>query len=160
MKALDTVQGMANRQRIVLLALAVAVAVVAVVLIGSGGDDESDVIDTRTTATQQQTTSEKPSSTTTTTTEAEPAPAVPTIAIRDGKPAGGVKKLRFRKGGDIVFLVESDTAGEIHLHGYDVAKEVEAGGSVRFDVPATIDGAFEVEIEDTATPIAEIEVLP
>jgi hypothetical protein len=159
MKALDTVQDMANRQRIVLLALAVAVVVVAVVLIGSGGDDESDVIDTRTTATQQQTTAGSPSRTTTTA-EAEPAPAVPTIAIRDGKPAGGVKKLRFRKGGDIVFLVESDTAGEIHFHGYDVAKEVEAGGSVRFDVPATIDGAFEVEIEDTATPIAEIEVVP
>lgn len=159
MKALDTVQDMANRQRIVFLALAVAVVVVAVVLIGSGGDDESDVIDTRTTATQQQTTAGTPSRTTTTA-EAEPAPSVPTIAVRDGKPVGGVKKLRFRKGGDIVFLVESDTAGEIHFHGYDVAKDVEAGGSVRFDVPATIDGAFEVEIEDTATPIAEIEVVP
>ena len=145
---------MANRQRIVLLGLAAIVALVAVIAIGSGGgEDESDVIDTRTT----------PSAATTTTTgktpaRAEPRAQVPAIVLRDGRPVGGVEKLRFRKGGDIVFVVRSDTAQHVHLHGYDVLEDVPAGGRVRFDVPAKIDGAFEVELEETATPIAEITV--
>jgi hypothetical protein len=141
---------MGQRQRIVLLGLAVLVVAVAVVIAvsSSGGDD--DVIDTRTVATQA-----APA-----TTETTAEPEIPTVVVKDGEPVGGVQKLRYRKGGDIVFIVESDTAAEIHLHGYDVAKEVEAGGSVRFDVPAKIDGRFEVELEETATQIAAVEVVP
>lgn len=141
---------MGNRQRVVLLWLALLVAVAAVVISRGGGDDDAGVIDTRTTATAQSTTR---------TSSAEPA-ADPAVVIRDGKPVGGVERLRFRKGGDIVFVVRSDADAEIHLHGYDIAKDVEAGSSTRFDVPARLDGRFEVELEDTATPIAEIEVVP
>jgi hypothetical protein len=153
---------MGRQQRFVLLGLAVLVAVVAAIVAGTGGDDDDGVIDTRTQTTPS--TATPPTATTTTapagTTAAEPVQADPTIVVRDGQPVGGVRRLRFRKGGDIVFVVRSDTAGEIHLHGYDIAKDVKAGGSVRFDVPAKIDGRFEVEIEETATPIAEIEVVP
>ena len=49
---------------------------------------------------------------------------------------------------------------EVHLHGYDVAMDVAAGGKVEFDVPATIDGVFEVELEDRVVPLAEITVTP
>ncbi|MFL5845702.1 MAG: hypothetical protein ACJ762_13520 [Solirubrobacteraceae bacterium] len=149
---------MGNRQRTVLLVLALIVAVVAVIATRPGGDDQDDVIDTRTQATT-------PTTTMSTTTEparrsqAEPA-ADPTIVVRGGKPVGGVKRLRFRKGGNIVFVVQSDEDAEIHLHGYDIPKDVDAGGSVRFDVPAKIDGRFEVELEDSATQLAEIEVVP
>jgi hypothetical protein len=140
------------------------VAVVAVIVVGSGGGDDEDVIDTRTQTTAQTT----PTITMSTTTEpanppatqAEPADATPVVEIRDGKPVGGVQRLRFRKGGDIVFEVRSDADHEIHLHGYDIAKDVEAGGSVRYDVPARIDGGFEVEIEDTGAQLLDIEVIP
>ena len=50
---------------------------------------------------------------------------------------------------------------EVHLHGYDVAKDVAAGGEVEFAVPATIDGIFEARArDDSAAPIAEISVAP
>lgn len=152
---------MANRQRIVLLALAAAVAVAAVVVIGSGGGEGDDVIDTRTTAPAARTST---ATATTVTTTTEPAaasrPQIPTITLRGGEPVGGVRRLRFRKGGDVVFVVRSDVAAHVHLHGYDVLEEIPAGGRARFDVPADIDGRFEVELEDTATPIAEVEVVP
>jgi hypothetical protein len=48
----------------------------------------------------------------------------------------------------------------VHFHGYDVAKDVEAGGRVEFDVPATIDGVFEVELEGSHTQLAEVTVNP
>ena len=38
--------------------------------------------------------------------------------------------------------------------------EVEAGGTVEFDVPATVAGVFEVELEHGSSPIAEITVNP
>lgn len=88
------------------------------------------------------------------------AAALPTIVIRDGEPVGGVKQLEYTAGEDIRFKVESDKAEEIHLHGYDVMKDVPAGGSVTFDVPAEIEGIFEAEMEGAGVQIAEIQVNP
>jgi hypothetical protein len=89
-----------------------------------------------------------------------PKPEVPTIFLRNGQALGGVAELSFSQGDDIRFKVESDRAWEIHFHGYDVSKEVSAGGSVSFNVPAELEGVFEVEVEQTATQIAEISVNP
>jgi hypothetical protein len=89
-----------------------------------------------------------------------PEPQVPTIFLRNGQPLGGPQELSFSRGDDIRFRVESDRAWEIHLHGYDVSMEVSAGGSVSFNVPADIEGVFEVEVEETTNPIAEITVNP
>jgi hypothetical protein len=56
--------------------------------------------------------------------------------------------------------VRSDVADEVHVHGYDVAKDVRAGGSVTFSIPAKIDGRFEVELEHRHEQIAQLEVRP
>ena len=122
--------------RAAIAALGIAAAIVLFIVLGGGDDDDS--------------------ASTTTTGEA----TVPTIEIRDGEPAGGVQDLSFDSGEEIRFRVESDAAWEIHFHGYDIPMDVEAQGSVEFDVPATIEGVFEVEIEETATQIAEVTVNP
>jgi hypothetical protein len=88
------------------------------------------------------------------------AMGVPTIVVEDGEPKGGVLELTFNSGEPIRFLVESDLADEVHFHGYDVGRDVEAGGTVSFDVPATIPGIFEVELEDAREQIAEVTVEP
>ncbi len=85
---------------------------------------------------------------------------VPTIVVREGQPVGGVQELAFEKGGRIRFTVESDVADEVHLHGYDISKDVQAGGDVKFDVPASIEGVFEVELEARVVPLAEVTVNP
>jgi hypothetical protein len=87
-------------------------------------------------------------------------PKVATIVVRGGKPAGGVQELTFEKGGRIRFVVESDVADEVHLHGYDIAKRVAAGGEVEFDVPASLEGVFEIELEERVVPLAEVTVNP
>jgi hypothetical protein len=95
------------------------------------------------------------------TTPARPAaPVVPRIVVRGLEPDGGVKKLVFRKGDTIRFTVISDQPEEIHLHGYDVAKDVAPGRPVTFAVPANIEGIFEAELEHTGTQIASITVEP
>jgi FtsP/CotA-like multicopper oxidase with cupredoxin domain len=140
-----------NGARLGIAAAAIAVLVVLFIVLSGGDDDSSSstVASTTTTTTEQ-------NGTTTTTTEA----AVPTITIKDGEPVGGIQDLSFDKGDDIRFKVKSDADWEIHFHGYDIPMDVKAGGSVEFNVPATIEGVFEVEIEQTATQIAEITVNP
>ena len=85
---------------------------------------------------------------------------VPTIVIKDGQPVGGVQELTFTQGDDIQFIVDSDVSDEVHFHGYDIGMDVETGGQVEFDVPATDTGVFEVELEERVVPIAEITVNP
>ena len=55
---------------------------------------------------------------------------------------------------------DSDVADEVHMHGYDIEKDVKAGGSVTFDFPATIEGIFEAELEGRKEQIARTEVNP
>jgi hypothetical protein len=95
------------------------------------------------------------------TSTSEPAePAVQTIRVVDGKPQGGVKTISVKKDDQIRFKVQSDTADEIHVHGYDVKKDVEAGGSVQFSFKGDIEGRFEVELENAGVQIANLEVTP
>jgi hypothetical protein len=123
---------MSRTQRFGLLGIAAVIAIVAavIIIVSSGGDDS--------------------------TTDSAGA----TIEVKDAKPVGGVQTLTYKKGGTIDFTVKSDTADEIHFHGYDIGKDVDAGGSVQFKVPATIDGEFEVELEDHKEQIASVKVEP
>jgi hypothetical protein len=87
-------------------------------------------------------------------------PSVPTIVVRGGQPVRGVQELSFAEGERIRFIVKSDVADEVHLHGYDISKQVDAGGEVQFDLPASIEGVFEVELEEQVVPLAEVTVNP
>jgi hypothetical protein len=115
---------------------------------GGGGSDDSG----------SQTTDDSASETGTSTAPAQPA--VQTVRVVNGQPQGGVKRLEYKKGDRIRFKVQSDVADEIHVHGYDLKKDVTAGGSVQFSFAATIEGRFEVELENAGTQIAELEVTP
>ena len=80
------------------------------------------------------------------------------IEVKNAKPVGGVQKLEVKKGGQVTFTVKSDTADEIHVHGYNFMKDVEKGGSVSFDFPAKIDGEFDIELEKRGEQIASLQV--
>jgi hypothetical protein len=83
-----------------------------------------------------------------------------TIVVENAKPVGGIRRLTYNKGEQILFRVESDVSDEVHMHGYDIMKDVEAGGSVSFDFPATIEGVFEAELEGRKEQILELTVNP
>ena len=83
-----------------------------------------------------------------------------TVTVKDAKPVGGVKDVTFKSGGTVDLTVKSDTADEVHFHGYDVHKDVPAGGSVHFKFPAKIDGKFIVELENHKVTLANVTVEP
>jgi uncharacterized cupredoxin-like copper-binding protein len=104
--------------------------------------------------------SETGSTSTSTSTSTPAVPASQTVTVVNGQPQGGVKTVTFKKGDQAILKVNSDTADEIHVHGYDLKKDVEKGGSVTFSFKATIEGRFEVELENAGTQIANLEVTP
>jgi hypothetical protein len=128
------------------LAALVAIAVVAFLVAKPGGSSKK--------SNPQASTPSTPTATT------PRAAAIPTIVVRNAKPVGGVKKITVKKGGRVRFKVVSDTADEIHVHGYDFHKDVTAGGSVSFDFPAKIDGVFVIELEKRSEQIASLQVNP
>jgi hypothetical protein len=155
---------MGSAGKVAIGVLGIAVAVVLFLLLSSddAGDEDSTTTAPSVTTTESQAEDAQGSG------DSKPdepkpeeaEPEVPVIEVENGQPVGGVQKLSFKAGDDIRFVVTSDVAEEIHFHGYDVAEDVEAGGKVGFDVPATIEGVFEVELEHSAVPIAEISVNP
>jgi len=87
--------------------------------------------------------------------------AIATIAIdKSGKPVGGIAEISVEEGDEVRFEVKSAVADEIHIHGYDIVKDVKAGGSVAFDFPATLEGIFEAELESRKEQILELRVNP
>lgn len=145
---------MSTGARLGILAGIIAVAVVALVIAGGGSSDNNSTSTTSAAAT--------PSGTGTTTTTA-PKPAGPkafTVVVKNAKPAGGIKKITVKKGDQVRIVVKSDTADEVHLHGYDIHKDVKAGGSVTYNFKATIDGGFVMELEGRKEQIAELAVEP
>jgi hypothetical protein len=138
---------MSRGRRLALIGLVVVIAVVGFV-IAKGGSDKP-----KTTATTSTTHGVTVKGTT-------PQNVPIQIVVKDGKPVGGVKKIKVSKGDDVKFDVQSDVSDEIHVHGYDFMKDVKEGGSVGFDFPAKLDGVFEIELENRGEQIASLTVEP
>lgn len=141
--------------KVVLLAVLV-VAAVGLFIVLSGDDDDSGSDTTTETTAQQGTTA---------TTNTAPAAPTASIAVKGREPVGGVQDVEVTKGDVVTLQVSSDAAGEVHVHGYEIEKEVEAGGTVQVKFTADIDGKFEIEQHfESGDPheaeIAELTVQP
>jgi hypothetical protein len=145
-------------QRLTFLAIAVVIAVVAVVVLASSGNDEeeapSPAAQSTPTATPTAGADATPQPTETPTPTPTPKPEPPLVE------PGSVAKLRFKEGETVRFRVRSDVADHVHVHGYDLMKDVEPGKTITFSFPATITGIFEIELEDRGEEIAQLRVDP
>jgi hypothetical protein len=139
---------------------ALAVLGAALALAGCGGGDESSVPTTTTSDTE---TTSNPGTTTGTETETAPAEAKPTVVrvtVSGGVPQGGIVRQAVDEGDRVLLVVASDVADEVHLHGYDLSRNVAPGKKARIAFRATIPGRFEVELEERGLQIAELTVNP
>jgi hypothetical protein len=85
-----------------------------------------------------------------------PPPAEVRIAVRGGKPVAGIRQITVEKGRPVVLIVTSDVADHVHLHGYNVTRDVAPGKPARLSFRATIVGTVEVELEERGVPLARI----
>ena len=148
---------MSSKSLIIRAVGALAIAA-ALFLILSGGDDDDGGSEQQAAAPAQTTTpagSQQP--------EPKPRPQkpqIPVIEVVNGEPVGGLRELEFQNGERIRFRVDSDVADEVHVHGYDILRDVTAGGSVSFDFQADLEGIYEVELEQRGTHLAELPITP
>jgi hypothetical protein len=83
-----------------------------------------------------------------------------TIVVRGGRPVGGIKRATVAKDKQVVLTVRADVADEVHVHGYDLMKDVAPGAPAVIAFKATIPGRFEAELEERSLQIAELTVNP
>ena len=161
---------MSSTQRIVILIVAVVILAGGFVLASSSGDDEEKDDAAQTTqpapaSTVGETAPQEPENPAATTPEATteaapPPPRVETVQIRDNGPVGEPKTLEFDSGDTIRLRFTSNTASEVHIHGYDKYVNVPAGGSARTRFKADAEGIFEMEDHDTGQILAKLQVSP
>ena len=92
------------------------------------------------------------------TTTSAAGPVTIRVEVKGGKPVGGIQRATVKKGQNVAVVVHSDIADEVHLHGYDLHKDVPAGGTARITFPATIAGVFDAELEQRKLQILELTV--
>lgn len=138
-----------------------AVTAGAIALAGCGGDSTNDAVTTtETTATAPTTTAD--TTTTTETTQTPPASEAKVIMVNvvKGVPKGGIQRPTVHKGDKVVLVVRTDSGEAVHLHGYNIEKDVVPGQAVRMPFTANIAGRFEVELHPTDALLAVVEVKP
>jgi hypothetical protein len=149
--------------------MAAAVAACTIALAGCGGGSGSSAAETTATDTEMSpTTATTPATTathattTTTGTATTPTAQATVIPIRvvDGVPQGGIARPTVKQGDDVVLVIRTDSGVAVHLHGYNIEKDVVPGKPLRLPFTASIAGRFEVELHPTDTLLAVIEVEP
>ena len=78
------------------------------------------------------------------------------IVVRGGKPVGGVKDVTVPKNARAVIVITSDVADELHLHGYNLKRDLTPGKTARLPFRATIEGTVEAELEERGLPLVRI----
>jgi heme/copper-type cytochrome/quinol oxidase subunit 2 len=139
---------------------------ITLVITACGGESAGTVPDATTTPVETTTTAaESPTTTgpvtttavaeTTTTTEA-PDPYTFEIVIEGSTVTGG-GRLSVPVGETVTLRITSDVADEIHIHGYDLYVDLEAGVTSEVSFPADIPGTVEIETHNDRREIASLE---
>jgi hypothetical protein len=82
------------------------------------------------------------------------------IIVRDGAPVGGVARPHVVQGRRVRIVVRADVADHVHLHGYDLMRDVAPGAPAQLVFTANLAGVFELELEDRGLLLAELEIAP
>jgi hypothetical protein len=122
-----------------------------------GGDDNA--APTTPTAAQTTTAATTTEPEVTTTAPAEPQAVQISVSV-PGDKAPTVKHFSIKQDSQVVFVVKSELADEVHLHGYDLSADVAPGEPATIRFKANAPGLFEAELESRSLPIAELEVRP
>jgi FtsP/CotA-like multicopper oxidase with cupredoxin domain len=79
------------------------------------------------------------------------------VSYAGGTITGG-GRVPVKEGTSVTLEVTSDVADEVHVHGYDLMRDVtpDAPATITFD--ATIPGVFEVELEELGSPLLTLQV--
>jgi hypothetical protein len=151
---------MNRNTRFAFLGVALVILVVAFLALRPSSDDPETTADAPTATPTMTATTSNPDVRDETPTPTETPTPKPTVDPGPLLTGSKVVKLRFDKGDTVRFRVRAPKDEEVHIHGYDIKKDVKGGETENISFKATIDGIFEIEFEGSATQIAELRVDP
>jgi heme/copper-type cytochrome/quinol oxidase subunit 2 len=130
------------------------------VLAGCGGDDGGEAAGATTTvASTTTTTSAEPTSTEEpTTTTAGFSGTLVEAKVTGDQVDTASRRVRVSRGEKVRIQVEADHAEEVHVHSYDLKKNVAPGKPAVIEFTADAPGVFEVELEEAALKLFELQV--
>ncbi len=100
-----------------------------------------------------------PSSPRTGTTDSASATAV-SFTVEGGERVSGPEQLEVAVGETVAIEVTSDTADELHVHGYNKTVALTPGEPATLEFEAGIAGVWEIELHDSGALLTELRVTP
>ena len=80
------------------------------------------------------------------------------LEVREGRVFPPTHRVKIQAGHRVRLLVISDTADEVHVHGYDHRVDVQPGIQAVVEFVADQSGLFEVELEEAGLQLVQLEV--
>ena len=80
------------------------------------------------------------------------------VTFTHGKAGGDTGRVPVALGTSVTLVVTSDVADEVHLHGYDIEKELSPGAPATLQFTADVAGVFEVELHHAGTVLLRLQV--
>ena len=145
---------------------AAALLLASVALSGCGGSSDTSA-DPADSATPETTSASASPSDTASASSSESASVTPSPAFRGvsidatfsgGKVSPPTHRVQVDEGQRVRLTVTSDVAEEVHVHGFDKSKDLEPGVPGTLTFRADQSGLFEVELEEHALQIVQLEV--
>jgi hypothetical protein len=96
-----------------------------------------------------------------------PAPGTPApedagrriaVAVDEGRVSGDTGRVPVALGEAVTLVVASDTADEVHVHGYDLTTPVSTDRPASTTFDADLPGVFEVELHEAGTVLLTLQV--
>jgi len=133
-------------------------AVLICFLLAGCGSDDGDGQAAATTAAATTATSSATSTSEATTSTAGFSGKLIEIKVTGDQVETAERRVTVATGEKVRIRVQSDVADEVHVHGYDLKKDVAPGGPAVIEFTADVPGSFEVELEEAHRKLIDLRV--
>ena len=85
-------------------------------------------------------------------------PVVISITAVNARPVGGIKRPTVKKGQTVRLVIRTNVGTEVHLHGYNIEKNVKKGVPTVIQFVAKVPGRFALELHPMDAQLAQLTV--
>jgi hypothetical protein len=85
-------------------------------------------------------------------------PVTITITAVNGRPVGGIQRPTVKKGQTVRIVVKTNIGTQVHLHGYNIEKNIEKGVPTVIRFVARVQGRFALELHPMDAQLAQLTV--
>lgn len=93
-------------------------------------------------------------------TGARAAPEPIAIVVKGGKPEQGAQVYKLKRDDAVVVQIVSDTADELHVHGYDLHLKLQPNQPATLKFVARRTGRFTLELHKSGAALGALEIYP